>query len=236
MNSPQQMSVSRSHTDLETPIRVILVDDEDIVRYGLKMICQASPLLMVVGEANNGKDAIALAESLRPDVVLMDINMPVLDGVSATEQIRQRLPQTKVLILSAYADDEHLITAIQRGASGYFLKNTPPEAFTDIVLSAHKGYLQIGPTLGQKLCQQLKSPEQRLPKEGCSERSTQKGITPREQEVLGLIAEGASNREISQILHITEKTVKNHVSSLLSRVGVRDRTQLALWQSRLVSA
>ena len=214
------------------PICVLLVDDEDLVRYGLKMICQANDLVKVVGEACNGQDAIAQAQTLRPDVVLMDISMPVLDGVSATRQIRTLLPTTKVLILTVHENNEHLIEAVQNGASGYFLKNTPPEDVVPIICATHKGYLQIGPTLGQKLCQQLQSPN-RLTPTANSATGNQLGITPREGEVLSLIAEGASNREISQILHITEKTVKNHVSSLLHRVGVRDRTQLALWQTQV---
>ncbi|NEQ49666.1 MAG: response regulator transcription factor [Leptolyngbya sp. SIO3F4] len=220
-----------NHTNSE-PIRVLLVDDEDLVRYGLRMICQAHKTIDVVGEACNGQDAIAQAQALRPDVVLMDISMPLLDGVSATRQIRTLLPQTKVLILTAHEKDNHLIEAVQNGASGYFLKNTPPEDVVPIICATHKGYLQIGPTLAQKLCQQLQS--SLCPKPPGNNRVRgQLGITPRESEVLSLIAEGASNREIAQILHITEKTVKNHVSSLLHRVGLRDRTQLALWQTQV---
>ncbi|MEM7794099.1 MAG: response regulator transcription factor [Cyanobacteria bacterium P01_C01_bin.118] len=213
------------------PIRVLLVDDEDLVRYGLRMICQASKTIDIVGEARNGQDAIAQTKLLCPDVVLMDISMPVLDGVSATRQILSLLSQTKVLILTVHENNDHLIEAMQTGASGYFLKNTPPEDVVPIICATHKGYLQIGPTLAKKLCQQL----QPHPRSKSSEQHTKGrlGITPRESEVLSLIAEGASNREIAQILHITEKTVKNHVSSLLSRVGLRDRTQLALWQTQV---
>jgi DNA-binding NarL/FixJ family response regulator len=208
---------------ISSPIRVLLVDDEDIVRYGLKAICQAEKSLMVVGEARNGREAIAQTETLHPDVVLMDINMPLMDGVSATEAIRHAAPQTKVLILTAYEDDAYLIEAMQRGASGYFLKNTPPEDFACLIWATHKGYLQVSPNLSQTLCKQLKPPAP------AKQQTAEKGITPREKEVLSLIAQGSSNREISQRLHIAEKTVKNHVSSLLNRVGVRDRTQLAIW-------
>ena len=209
------------------PIRLLIVDDEDIVRYGLRAICQVDAALSVVGEASNGRAAIARTRELQPDLVLMDIRMPRMDGVAATREICQAHPETKVLILTAHENDKYLIEAMREGASGYLLKNTPPEDFAHIIHAAHKGYLQIGPTLGQKLCQQLKSPASK--KVDCG----QKGITPREREVLALIAEGASNREIAQILHITEKTVKNHVSSLLSRVGLRDRTQLAIWQTQV---
>lgn len=217
-----------SQTTLPNPIRVLIVDDEDLVRYGIKAICQATDALVVVGEASNGQAAIAQAQALKPDVVLMDISMPVMDGVTATAQIYHSLPQTKVLILTVHTNDEHLLEAMQQGAAGYFLKNTPPEDVLPIIQATQKGYLQIGPSLGQKLLQQLKPP---APKVGAAiAPQPSLGITPREQEVLGLIVEGASNREIAQVLHITEKTVKNHVSSLLSRVGLRDRTQLALWQ------
>ncbi|MEO0869600.1 MAG: response regulator transcription factor [Cyanobacteria bacterium J06642_11] len=218
-------------TSCSETIRVLLVDDEDLVRYGLKMICQAHENIDVVGEASNGKDAIAQTQKLRPDVVLMDVTMPVLDGVSATEAIRTQYPDTKVLILTVHTNDDHLVDAIQNGASGYFLKNTPPEDVGNIIRSTHKGYLQIGPTLGEKLLQRLQAP--RPPKPPTKPTKGKLGITPRENEVLSLIAEGASNREIAQMLHITEKTVKNHVSSLLNRVGLRDRTQLALWQTQV---
>lgn len=217
-------AVKTSLNSLSEPIRVLLVDDEDIVRYGLKSICLAERALHVVGEAANGEAAIAQVQALNPDVILMDINMPVMDGVQATAAIRQAFPTIKVLILTAFEDDEHLVAAMQEGASGYVLKNTPPEDFVCIIRAAHKGYLQIGPSLSQRLCQQLK------PLAVVKQPVNCKGITPREKEVLSLVAEGASNREIAKKLYIAEKTVKNHVSSLLSRVGVRDRTQLALWE------
>ena len=216
-------AVKTSLNSLSEPIRVLLVDDEDIVRYGLKSICQAERALHVVGEAANGEAAIAQVQALNPDVILMDINMPVMDGGQATAAIRQAFPTIKVLILTAFEDDEHLVAAMQEGASGYVLKNTPPEDFVCIIRAAHKGYLQIGPSLSQRLCQQLK------PLAVVKQPVNCKGITPREKEVLSLVAEGASNREIAKKLYIAEKTVKNHVSSLLSRVGVRDRTQAALW-------
>lgn len=225
------LSHESPQTTLSSPIRVLIVDDEVLVRYGIKAICQATDALTVVGEADNGQDAIAQTQALQPDVVLMDISMPVMDGVTATAQIRQVSPDTKVLILTGHENDEHLFEAMQQGAAGYFLKNTPPEDVLPIIRATQKGYLQIGPSLGQQLFQRLKSPAPRA-----SSAVSQKqplGITPREREVLGLVAEGASNREIAQMLHITEKTVKNHVSSLLSRVGLRDRTQLALWQLQI---
>ncbi|MCG8367358.1 MAG: response regulator transcription factor, partial [Pseudanabaenales cyanobacterium] len=144
-------------------------------------------------------------------------------------EICRALPQIKVLILTTHEEDKYLIEAMQQGAIGYLLKNTPPEDFIQIVQTTHKGYMQFGPSLRQKLCQQLKPPA-RPKKPG-----NPKGVTPREQEVLQLIAEGASNREIARILKITEKTVKNHVSNILNRVDLRDRTQLAVWATKLLN-
>lgn len=220
----------------QNPVRVLLVDDEEIVRYGLKAIAQGSPDIEVIGEAGNGEEAIAQAQTLQPDVILMDISMPGVDGVAATQQIRQAQPDAKILILTTHDEPQYLIEAIQQGAAGYLLKNTPPSDFVQSIRQAHKGYMQIGPGLGQLLCQQLKAPSHQPQIEKL------KHVTPREQDVLQLVAEGASNREIANRLHITEKTVKNHVSSILSQVGVRSRTQLAIWansterSSQLISA
>ena len=205
------------------PIRLLLVDDEDIIRYGLSAILQCETAIEIVGQACNGQDAVDQAQQLRPDIVLMDIAMPVMDGVTATGLICRALPDVKVLILTTSTEDKHLHEAIQQGALGYFLKNIPPEDFIHLIQSTCKGYMQFDPTMGQKLHQQSKPPQPAK----CP--SDWKGVTPREREVLKLIAAGASNREISQMLHIAEKTVKNHVSNILSRVGLRDRTQLAIW-------
>lgn len=210
-----------------TLIRVLLVEDEAIIRYGLKMIADASSTVEIVGEAENGKEAIALTDSLQPDVILMDVSMPVLDGVTATQKICQSWPQTKILILTTHDNGEYLMQALENGAAGYLLKNTPPEDFLNIIQSVHKGYMQFSPGIGQKLFQQLKpvtAPKKTL---SC------KDVTPREQEVLQLISEGASNREIAKALKISEKTVKNHVSNILNRVGLRDRTQLAVWANHI---
>ncbi|ESA35204.1 response regulator containing a -like receiver domain protein and an hth dna-binding domain protein [Leptolyngbya sp. Heron Island J] len=204
-------------------IRLLLADDEDIIRYGLSAILQCETAIEVVGEACNGQDAVEQAQQLKPDIVLMDIGMPLMDGVVATGRICQALPDVKVLILTTSTEDHHLHDAMQQGASGYLLKNIPPEDFIHVIQSTYKGYMQFDPVIGQKLYQQFKSPQ---PAKALND---WKGATPREREVLKLIAAGASNREISQTLHIAEKTVKNHVSNILSRVGLRDRTQLAIW-------
>ena len=232
-----------------SPIRVLLVDDEDIVRYGLNAMLKAETAIEVVGEAQDGLEAINQANALAPDVVLMDISMPVMDGSRATREIAQTRPQTKIIVLTTHAEDDYLVAAMQEGAAGYLLKNTPPEDFVLLIQAAHKGYLQLSPSMAQKLTEP-KLTEPKLTEQfkldtakpmalnGAAVHSekplslataSSKGITPREQDVLRLISEGASNREIAQILHIAEKTVKNHVSNLLKRVELRDRTQLAIW-------
>lgn len=227
-----------------SPIRVLLVDDEDIVRYGLNAMLKAETAIEIVGEAQDGLEAINQTNALAPDVILMDISMPVMDGIRATREIAQTQPQTKVLILTTHAEDDYLVAAMQEGAAGYLLKNTPPEDFVLLIQAAHKGYLQLSPSMAQKLTEpkltkQFKADTAKpTALNGAAFHSekplslatvSSKGITPREQDVLRLIAEGASNREIAQILHIAEKTVKNHVSNLLKRVELRDRTQLAIW-------
>ena len=210
------------------PIRLLLVDDEALIRYGLRAIAELSDKIEVVGEAENGAEAIALAQSRQPDVVLMDIAMPPKDGirngVEATGVICQQQPDVKVLILTTHSEDEYLVQAMQQGAAGYLMKNTPPQDFIHIIQTAHRGYLQFSSDLSSKLSRNLDASRVQQGKIREWE-----GATQREQEVIQLIAQGANNREIAKALYIAEKTVKNHVSNILSRVGLRDRTQLAIW-------
>ncbi|MCL1468986.1 MULTISPECIES: response regulator [Argonema] len=203
-------------------IRILLVDDQSLIRRGLSELLRYEDSIEVVGEADNGKAAISQVELLQPDVVLMDIRMPVMDGVAATREICQRFPQTKVLVLTIDDDDEYVAKALRYGAAGYLLKDTPPEEIAQAIRVVYKGYTHLGPGLAKKIMAQLptKSPS---PPPGWSE------LTPREQEILKLIATGASNREIAQTLYISEKTVKNHVTSILHRLNLRDRTQVAIF-------
>lgn len=216
--------------ELSEPIRVLLVDNEDIVRYGLKSILQSEPSVDVVGEAVNGKQAIAQAQRLQPDVVIMDIKMPVLDGVAATSEICQLLPDIKILILTTSVEDEPLFEAIRQGAIGYILKNVSPEDFIHTIQGVYRGYMQLDPAIGRKLYQQPRQSEldSSYPP-SIRVKGSLKDVTPREKQVLQLIGIGANNREISHQLNIAEKTVKNHVSSILNRLCLRDRTQLAIW-------
>ena len=207
-------------------IRVLLVDDQSLIRQGLKALLELDPDLQVLGEAENGQTAIALVETLQPDVVLMDIRMPVMDGVAATREIVERFANTKVLVLTTFDDDEYVAQALRYGAMGYLLKDTPSEELAAAIRSVHKGYTQLGPGLVEKIMARV-PPAAPVPP--ASPPPSWNDLTPREQEVLKLIAKGASNREIAQFLYISEGTVKNHVTNILNRLNLRDRTQAAIF-------
>ena len=202
-------------------IRVLLVDDQNLIRRALILLLAGEDSLEVVGEAEHGAAAIEQVEELNPDVVLMDILMPGMDGVQATKVIRQSFQKTQVLALSIDDDDEYVAQALKYGAAGYILKNTPPEELALAIQAVHKGYTHLGPGLGKKIMAQIPDPALK------SGASWQK-LTPREQEIVKLIARGANNREIAKTLYITEKTVKNHITNILSRLNLRDRTQVAI--------
>ena len=202
-------------------IRLLLVDDQSLIRRGLKALLKLENSLEVVGEADNGQNAISQVEILQPDVILMDVRMPVMDGVAATKEIGQRFPGTKVLVLTTFDDDEYVLRAMRYGASGYLLKDTPCEELVRAIEAVHKGYAQLGPGLVEKITNNY-SISQLTPPPGWSE------LTPREQEILHLIAIGDNNHEISEKLYISHKTVKNHITNILRRLNIRDRTQAAI--------
>lgn len=207
-------------------IRLLLVDDQSIIREGLKAMLDIEPDLQVVGTADNGQTALEQVEALHPDVVLMDIRMPVMDGVQATQMICQRFIATKVLVLTTFDDDEYLTEALKAGARGYLLKDLPSEELADAIRSVHRGYAKLDAALLEKIVSKLPTSEPPSP-EPVPLQLTE--LTPREQQVLQLIGSGVSNREIAQQLHISEGTVKNHVSSLLNRLKLRNRSQLAIY-------
>ncbi|OYQ62587.1 DNA-binding response regulator [Pseudanabaena sp. SR411] len=202
-------------------IRVLLVDDHSFIRRALKISLGDETSLEIVGEAENGQVAIAQVELLNPDVVLMDVQMPHLDGVEATKQICDRFPTTKVLILTVDDTEEYISQALKFGASGYILKNTLPEELSFAIQAVHRGYMHLDLNLGRKVIARI--PE-------VSEVSTTdwNKLTPRERQIVKLIATGANNEEIAANLYISIKTVKNHITNILSQLNLRNRTEIAV--------
>lgn len=207
-------------------IRIVIADDHSVVRQGLRMFLGLDSELEVVGEAANGAEALRLARQLRPDVVLMDLLMPVMDGIAATAAIRRELPDIEVLALTSVLEDASVVGAVRAGAIGYLLKDTQADALCLAIKAAAAGQVQLTPRAAARLMQAVSAPES--PEE----------LTERETEVLRLLAQGQSNKQIARNLQIGEKTVKTHVSNILSKLGVQSRTQATLYAIRigLVSA
>lgn len=208
------------------PIRVLVVDDHAVVREGLRAFLQLQDGLEVAGEAADGQAAIELAAELEPDVILMDLVMPGVDGVSAMRAIRERSPRSRVIVLTSFLDDERLMPAIKAGADGYLLKDVEPSELARAIRTAQSGAAMIAPTVAGRLLRTLSTPGIR-PSTGDAER-----LTRRELEVLELIVAGRSNKRIAFELGIAEKTVKTHVGHLLAKLGATDRTQAALMAVR----
>jgi DNA-binding NarL/FixJ family response regulator len=204
-------------------IRIVIVEDQTIVRQGLKGLLEAQSDLQVVGEAENGVQALEQVERLNPNVALMDLRMPIMDGVAATKQICDRFPATKVLVLTTLDEDDYIAQAMQYGATGYLLKDTPAAELANAIRSAAQGYTQLSPGLFQRAIAHQAKPPVHPPHPGLV------SLTRREREVLSLIATGAKNHEIAEILGVSEKTIKNHVTNILSRLNLHDRTQAAVF-------
>jgi DNA-binding NarL/FixJ family response regulator len=202
-------------------IRVLLVDDHSVVRQGLRMFLDLDPELEVVGEAGNGSEGVRLARELQPDVVLMDMLMPVMDGVTATGLIRQELPDIEVIALTSVLDDSSVFGAVRAGAIGYLLKDTEADELNRAIKAAAAGQVQLSPAAAARLVREVRTPE------------NPETLTDRENDVLKLIARGMSNKEIARELGIGEKTVKTHVSNILGKMGVLSRTQAALQAIRM---
>ena len=214
-----------------TPVRVLLVDDQALFREALAVLLGASAGLEVVGEAGNGEEAVARVAAAGPDVVLMDLRMPVLDGVSATRRIRAEHPATQVIALTTFDDDADVFAALRAGAVGYLLKDVSSERLVEAVRAAARGESVLQPSVAAKVVArfaQLPDAEAVPPPQPLAD-----PLSAREHEVLRLLAEGRSNREIAAALFLAEGTVKNHVTSVLGKLGVRDRTQAALRASKL---
>jgi NarL family two-component system response regulator LiaR len=205
-------------------IRVLIVDDHQVVRQGLSMFLGLRPEIVVVGEAADGRAAIEMTARLKPDIVLMDLVMPELDGIAATRQIRALHPQTHVIALTSFTEDDKVIPAIQAGAASYLLKDVTPDALVEAILAVHRGEARLHPDIARKLMERVAQG----PIETPGAAAPPDGLTTRELEVIRLVARGRSNHEIAQELVISEKTVKTHVSSILSKLNLEDRTQLAI--------
>ena len=204
-------------------IRILLVDDQFLIREGLKSMLESNSDMQVIGEAENGQRALEQISILQPDIVLMDIRMPVMDGVAATGAIAQHYPDTKVLVLTTFDDDEYVSQAMRLGAKGYLLKDTEPDELAMAIRAVDKGHTQLGPGLFEKALMYV------APRDSTIEQPPELAqLTPRELDVLRLMASGANNREIAQSLFLSENTVKNYVTNILSRLNLRDRTQAAL--------
>jgi DNA-binding NarL/FixJ family response regulator len=201
-------------------VRVLVVDDHGVVRQGLRMFLALDGDVEVVGEATNGAEAVALARELQPDVVLMDLVMPVMDGIAATAEIRRELPATEVVALTSVLEDASVVGAVQAGAIGYLLKDTQADELRRAIRAAAQGQVQLAPEAAARLVREVRAPE------------NPEALTERETEVLGLLARGLANKEIARRLVIGDKTVKTHVSRILMKLGVQSRTQAALHSVR----
>jgi NarL family two-component system response regulator LiaR len=197
----------------------MLVDDHAVVREGLRTFLELQEGIEVVGEADDGRQAVDRAVELQPDVILMDLVMPVLDGVGAMRELRQVQPRSRVIVLTSFAEDDRLLPAIQAGAAGYLMKNVQPKELARAVRAAHNGEALLDPGVAARLVEAIAQPPGEEPREQ---------LTPREREVLELIGEGYSNKRIALELGVSEKTVKTHVGHVLAKLGVADRTQAAL--------
>jgi two-component system, NarL family, response regulator LiaR len=200
--------------------RVLITDDHGVVRQGLRMFLSLDPDFEVVGEASNGEEALAMARDLGPDVVLMDLLMPVMDGISATEKIRAELPDVEVIALTSVLEDASVTGAVRAGAIGYLLKDTDSEELSRAIKAAAEGRVHLAPEATARLMREVRAPD------------SPEALTDRETEVLRFLARGKANKQIASSLYVSEKTVKAHVSSILMKLGVQSRTQAALYAVR----
>ena len=206
-------------------IRVLIVDDHAMVRQGIATFIELQDDVELIGEAANGREAIARVEELKPDVVLMDLVMPEMDGVTATREIKVRYPDVKVLVLTSFVNDAQLTPALQAGASGYLLKDIAADDLMKAIRAAQRGETPLAPAVAKKLVEGARTPQD-------DESGKLAALTERERQVLALLGRGLSNKEIAAKLSISEKTVKFHVSGVLSKLGVSDRTQAALFAAK----
>ncbi|MCQ6560216.1 response regulator [Paenibacillus mendelii] len=206
-------------------IRILLAEDQAMVRHGLKMMIETDDELRVTGEAGNGREAVEQNERNRFDLVILDIQMPVMNGLEAGRMIRKRWPDRKVLMLTTFNDDEYALEALKIGASGYMLKDAEPDALIRSIRSCMSGGLSLQDHVAAKVIPRLLHRSE-------EEKTVDSAITPREMDILRLVGEGRSNREISEELGLSVGTVKNHMSQLMEKLELRDRTQVAIYAIR----
>ena len=204
-------------------IRVLIADDHEVVRRGLRTFLDLQDDIEVVGEAEDGEEAVSASERLTPDVILLDLVMPRRDGVAAIPEIRRRSPRTRVIVLTSFLDDDKLLPAVRAGAAAYVLKDIQPPELVQAIRTVHGGDSLLHPAAAARVMAELAAD---------GERRAGATLTPREREVLGLIARGMPNKVIARELRVSEKTVKTHVSNLLGKLGLTDRTQAALYAVR----
>ena len=210
------------------PIRVLIADDQRVVREGLSMLVGLIEDVQVVGVACDGAEAVRLAEAQQPDVILMDLRMPDLDGIAATAQLRERLPATRVLVLTTYAEEDSIVPALQAGARGYLTKDASAEQIETAIRAVHAGQTHLDPAVQERLIAAVVSRPPAPADPGSPDPSDRKppdGLTIREAEVLSLMASGLSNAEIDQRLYLSHATVKTHINRIFAKTGVRDRAQ-----------
>ena len=205
-------------------IRVLIVDDHTIVRKGIRALLTEIAGIEVVGEAADGQEAVAQANSLRPDVILMDLAMPKMDGIEATRQIKTSQPESRILVMTSFATDDKVLPAIKAGALGYLLKESAPEDLVQAIHQIHRGEPSLHPTIARKVLQEITHPADRPP--------TPDPLTRREAEILLLVAQGLSNQDIAGKLHISDPTVRSHVSNIMSKLHLATRIQAALYALR----
>lgn len=220
---------------MTTPIRILLVDDQELIRLGFRMVLDAEPDVLVVGEAADGHAAIAQVAALEPDLVLMDIRMPGLDGIAATEAIVRDHPRTRVLVLTTFDLDEYAFGAIRAGASGFLLKDAQRHEMIAAVRAVHRGDAALAPRVTRMLLEHVTAQPSAAPTRGAAERSVDPTavLTDRERDVFLEIARGLTNLEIAQALYVSESTVKTHVGRVLSKLGARDRIHAVILAHRL---
>jgi DNA-binding NarL/FixJ family response regulator len=207
-------------------IRVLLVDDQALFREGLETLLSVYEDIQVVGQASNGQEGVEVAASVRPDVVLMDVRMPILNGVGATRHLKKALPQCRVIVLTTFDDDEYVFDALRAGAVGYLLKDVDSAQLVEAIRATARGESILQPSVAAKVITEFTRVSSMVP--AAQMEQLIEPLSERESEILALIATGASNKEIADQLFIAEGTVKNHVTHILGKLGVRDRTQAAL--------